>query len=146
MTNQERIDEFVIGLRTQLLEFIEQNDLLPHGHHYDLRLAVTRYREQVKVETKTYMNGPNWEPGKDIPTEEEWGAILKLPEFCKDSDLCDRYREFLLEMQKSPEGAYAHFRHYPIQINRILENAGSDFRVFTTKRDRRHDYMVRKIR
>lgn len=141
--NQKLIDEFVVGWRTQLLDFIEQNNLIPHGHHYDVRISLTRYREQIEAETKTYMNGPNWEPSKERPTEEEWNIILSLPALCDGSRRADYHSEFLLEMKNTPGGVHTHFRHYPTQINHILEDAASDFRVFTKNRK---EYVVRKIR
>ena len=142
-TNKKLIDEFVAGQIDQLLDFIGQSDLIPHGYHYDIKISATRYRKQIGVETKTYMNGPKWEPTKECPTEEEWSAILSLPAFCDGSRKADYHREFLLEMKNTPKGARAPFRHYQSQINRILEDANSDFRVFTRNR---HEYIVRKIR
>lgn len=143
MNNQKLIDEFVAGQRDQLLDFIEENNLIPHGYHYDIKVSLTRYREQIEVETKTYMNGPNWEPSKECPTEEEWNAIFNLSDFCDGSRKADYHREFLLEMKNAPKGAHTHFRHYQSQINHILEDASSDFRVFARNR---HEYVVRKIR
>lgn len=144
------LDEFFEQIVAQTKAFIEQNGLIPLGRRYEFSLSARRRRTEVHLTTKNKMSTmPRWKMTNELPSDQDWERIFALPQLDPavygPGSGPSFLREALEEVQENNSGNGTYVRYtlgYVSKINKILEEANSEFRLFSTTNEH---YVLRRI-
>ena len=146
---QERmLDEFFEQIVAQTKAFIEENELIPLGHRYEFSVSARRRRTEVHLTTKKKMSSvPRWHMTHELPSNQDWEGIFSLAYWDPAKHAPDsgpaHLRGILTELKEnnSGDGMYVS-TGYVSRINKILEDANSEFRLFSRGYDK---YALRRM-
>ncbi len=147
---QQMLDEFFEQIIAQTKAFVEQNELIPLGRRYEFSVSVRRRRTGINLTTKKKMSTvPRWKMTNELPSDQDWEQIFALPQL--DPAIYGPgtgpsfLKETLEEVKKANSGNGTYIRYgsgYVSKINKILEEANSEFRLFSRGSEQ---YILRRI-